>query len=87
LRTFSGRSGCAFLVFCGNHISPNDDKTIRFQDLRHTYASLLLAQGEGIKYVQVRMGHSSPTVTLNVYAHLMKDENQEAAVRLENSIL
>jgi integrase len=59
---------------------------IRFHDLRHTYASLLLAQGENIKYVQNQLGHSSPTVTLNVYAHLMKKENQEAACRLENSI-
>ena len=49
---------------------------IRFHDLRHTYASLLLAQGENIKYVQNQLGHSSPTVTLNVYAHLMKKENQ-----------
>ena len=59
---------------------------IRFHDLRHTYASLLLAQGENIKYVQTQLGHSSPTVTLNVYAHLMKRENQEAACRLENTI-
>ena len=59
---------------------------IRFHDLRHTYASLLLAQGENIKYVQNQLGHSSPTVTLNVYAHLMKKENQEAACRLENTI-
>ena len=59
---------------------------IRFHDLRHTYASLLLAQGENIKYIQTQLGHSSPTVTLNVYAHLMKKENQEAACRLENAI-
>lgn len=59
---------------------------IRFHDLRHTYASLLLAQGENVKYIQTQMGHSSPTVTLNVYAHLMKGENQEAACRLEKSI-
>jgi len=59
---------------------------IRFHDLRHTYASLLLAQGENIKYVQNQLGHSSPTVTLNVYAHLMKKENQEAVCRLENTI-
>ena len=59
---------------------------IRFHDLRHTYASLLLAQGENIKYVQNQLGHSSPTVTLNVYAHLMKKENQEAACRLESTI-
>ncbi len=59
---------------------------IRFHDLRHTYASLLLSQGENIKYIQSQLGHSSPTVTLNVYAHLMKGENQEAACRLENTI-
>jgi len=36
-------------------------------DLRHTYASLLIEQGENIKYIQVQLGHSSPTVTLDVY--------------------
>jgi integrase len=60
---------------------------IRFHDLRHTYASLMIEQGENIKYVQTQLGHSSPTVTLNVYAHLMKSSNQEAASRLEMTIL
>jgi len=41
---------------------------IRFHDLRHTYASLLIEQGENVKYIQGQLGHSSPTVTLNVYA-------------------
>jgi integrase len=59
---------------------------IRFHDLRHTYASLLIDQGENIKYIQTQMGHSSPMVTLAVYAHLMKPTNQEAACRLENTI-
>jgi len=59
---------------------------LRFHDLRHTYASLMIEQGENIKYVQSQLGHSSPTVTLNVYAHLMKPVNQEAACRLENTI-
>jgi integrase len=59
---------------------------IRFHDLRHTYASLLIDQGENLKYIQTQLGHSSPTVTLNVYAHLMKPTNQEAACRLENSV-
>lgn len=60
---------------------------VRFHDLRHTYASLLIEQGENIKYIQTQLGHSSPTVTLNVYSHVMKDTNQEAACRLENAIL
>jgi integrase len=59
---------------------------IRFHDLRHTYASLLIEQGENIKYIQAQLGHSSPTVTLNVYAHLMKAVNQEAPSKLENAI-
>ena len=61
-------------------------KRIRFHDLRHTYASLLIEQGENIKYIQSQLGHSSPTVTWNVYAHLMKKVNQEAANRLENTV-
>jgi integrase len=60
---------------------------IRFHDLRHTYASLLIEQGENIKYIQSQLGHSSPSVTLNVYAHLMKPANQEAAYKLENTVL
>jgi len=59
---------------------------IRFHDLRHTYASLLIEQGENIKYIQTQLGHSKPTTTLNVYAHLMRPYNQESARRLENSV-
>ena len=56
---------------------------IRFHDLRHTYASLLIEQGENIKYIQSQLGHSSPTVTLDVYAHLMNPCNQSLAIKLE----
>ena len=59
---------------------------IRFHDLRHTYASLLIEQGENIKYIQSQLGHANPMVTLSVYAHLMKSVNQEAPARLENAI-
>ncbi len=59
---------------------------IRFHDLRHTYASLKIEQGANIKYIQTQLGHSSPTVTLNVYAHLMKPTNPESAKGLENMV-
>lgn len=59
---------------------------VRFHDLRHTNASLRLENGENIKYIQTQLGHASPTVTLNVYAHLMNPTNQEAAFRLENAV-
>jgi len=60
---------------------------IRFHDLRHTYASLLIEQGENVKYIQSQLGHSSPMVTMSVYAHLMSPVNQEAACRLEKTLL
>ena len=59
---------------------------IGFHDLRHTYASLLIEQGENIKYIQNQLGHASSVVTLEVYAHLINPTNQEAACRLENTI-
>lgn len=59
---------------------------IRFHDLRHTSASLLIEQGENIKYIQKQLGHSSPTATLNVYAHLMRPVNHEAMARLEDTV-
>jgi integrase len=59
---------------------------IRFHDLRHTYASLLIEQGENIKYVQSQLGHSSPSVTLNIYAHLFKEIDTHSAERLERSV-
>jgi integrase len=63
-----------------------DLPSIRFHDLRHTYASLLLDQGENIKYIQKQMGHGSIQITLDIYGHLMNDVNQEAASRLGNRI-
>jgi integrase len=59
---------------------------IRFHDLRHTYASLLIDQGENVKYIQKQLGHSSPTVMLNVYAHLMRPVNHEAMDWLEDTL-
>ncbi len=48
-------------------------RQVRFHDLRHTCASLLLAAGVGIKDVQAQLGHASAQVTLDVYGHLMPD--------------
>ncbi len=50
------------------------------------YAGLLIEQGENVKYIQTQLGHFTPTVTLNAYAHLMKPANQEPARRLENTV-
>jgi integrase len=52
---------------------------IRLHDLRHTWASLALEAGVHIRVVADRLGHSSPTVTLNVYSHSTPKLDRAAA--------
>ena len=47
----------------------------RFHDLRHYFASLLIASGADVKVVQARMRHASATTTLNTYSHLWPDSD------------
>ena len=56
---------------------------IRFHDLRHTAATLMLANGEHPKIVQERLGHSDISMTLNRYSHVTMDMQREAADRLD----
>jgi integrase len=49
---------------------------LRFHDLRHTYAALMVAAGAHPKYLQAQMGHSSIRVTLDLYGHLFPDANR-----------
>lgn len=55
---------------------------VRLHDLRHTHASLLLAQGVHPKVVQERLGHSSITMTLDLYSHLTPGLDEAAAATL-----
>jgi len=52
--------------------------------LRHTFASLLLQQGESLKYVQDQMGHSSIKMTADTYGHLVPGGNRQAVDRLDD---
>ncbi len=56
---------------------------IRFHDLRHTHASLLIAAGVHPKAIQARLGHTSITTTLNRYGHLMPDAFAGVGERLD----
>ncbi|MCH7577964.1 MAG: site-specific integrase [Chloroflexi bacterium] len=55
---------------------------IRFHDLRHTCASLMLAENVNAKVVSEMMGHSSITVTLDVYSHVLPTMQADAAERM-----
>jgi integrase len=59
-------------------------RKIRFHDLRHTAASLLLASGIDVVAVSRLLGHSSPVVTLTVYSHAIPRERQGLTDTLAN---
>ena len=56
---------------------------IRFHDLRHTAASLLLNNGQGIMAVSKLLGHSKPSVTLDIYGHVYSESMEEVARVME----
>jgi integrase len=60
--------------------------TLRFHDLRHTAASLMLEEGLPITTVAAILGHANTSTTLSVYAHAIKGSEQGAAVLMEGIV-
>ncbi len=56
---------------------------IRFHDLRHTAATLMLQQGIHPKIVQERLGHADISMTLNTYSHVLPSMQEEAAKKMD----
>ncbi len=63
----------------GDLLKQNGLRKIRFHDLRHTFASLLLAKEEPLINVSNFLGHSTISTTANIYAHLDKSSKQHSA--------
>ena len=53
--------------------------------LRHTFASLLLSQGESPVYVKEQLGHSSIQITVDIYGHLIPGANKAAVNKLDDA--
>ena len=58
----------------------------RFHDLRHFFASQLLANHETVAFVRDQMGHSSIQVTFDTYGHLLPGRSKEASARYETAM-
>ena len=58
---------------------------IRFHDLRHTCASILLSKGWSLKDIQEWLGHSDIAVTANIYTHIDITRKQELAKNMSNT--
>jgi integrase len=59
---------------------------LRFHDLRHTCATLLLGEGVNAKVVSELLGHASITITLNIYSHVLPDMQDSAADAMEAAL-
>jgi hypothetical protein len=59
---------------------------MRIHDLRHTFASILIAAGHNLKYVQNQMGHGSIQITIDLYGHLMPEVRTGAAEKSEGFV-
>ncbi|SRR6266545_4542652 len=55
----------------------------RIHSLRHTFASLLIAQGQDLKYISAQLGHASITTTIDRYGHLIPGVRRDAGAKLE----
>lgn len=59
-------------------------RRIRFHDLRHTFASLLIQPGESLAYIRDQLGHHSIQITVDTYGHLVPGGNRQAVDRLDD---
>ncbi|MCR1900242.1 tyrosine-type recombinase/integrase [Irregularibacter muris] len=57
---------------------------IRFYDLKHTHATMLLQQGVNAKIVGERLGHSTISITLDIYTHVSDTIQKEAMEKLDS---
>ena len=90
------------LVFCKETGHPMDPSAVsrylwdalercglarmRVHDLRHTAATYLLTRGVNPKVVQELLGHSTVTLTLDVYSHVLPGMQEEAASRVDAAL-
>ena len=59
-------------------------RRVRFHDLRHSFASLLIGQGENLVYIKDQLGHSSIQITVDTYGHLIPSSNRIAVDKLDD---
>lgn len=90
-------NGFVFAKPDGRYISPRemnnyfnkflkkyDIKSVRFHDLRHTYASIMLEAGVSAKVIQELLGHSTITTTLDIYTHISEEVKDNAVKQAED---
>lgn len=91
--------GCLFTTPKGARLEPSNLRKVfnklltdaklrrvRFHDLRHSFATSLIEQGDSLTYVRDQMGHSSIKVTVDTYGHLVPGGNRQAVDKLDERV-
>ncbi len=60
-------------------------RTMHLHDIRDTFASLLLSNGESPVYVKEQLGHTTIQMTVDIYGHLIPSSNRQAVNKLDTS--
>ena len=68
-------------------LTQNDFPHIRFHDLRHTFATLLVNNNVDVNTVSHKLGHASTTTTLQFYVHNLESTDRASADLLENMLV
>jgi integrase len=61
-------------------------RVIRFHNLRHTAASLLINSGDGPRHVMAMLGHSQVSLTLGTYSHIFQSTQRESARKMDEAL-
>jgi len=67
-------------------LKQNKFKQIRFHDLRHSFATNIIRLGIPVNTVSKMLGHSSVTITLDIYAHVLEEMQEEAVLKMDADI-
>ena len=59
---------------------------VRFHDLRHTHATMMMQEGVNPKTVAERLGHASVVITLDTYSHVLPSLQEDAALKFEEAV-
>ncbi|MED4599612.1 site-specific integrase [Paenibacillus validus] len=65
-------------------LKKNKLRYIRFHDLRHTAATLLINKGVHAKVISERLGHGNITTTMNIYGHALQEADKDAANKVSD---
>lgn len=74
-------------VFEPTLLAAGIERHIRFHDLRHTFASILINEGANLKFVSEQLGHASIMITLDRYSHLIAERHDDTVSKFEKLLL